>query len=93
MNSERCPICQRFVPDGCWERHHLIPRSCKGKETLSLCNSCGDMVHRIFSLQEMKTCYNTLEIILAHPDVQKWVKWVNKHPFDFQINMRRKKKK
>ena len=88
-----CPICGRDTPSKYQEKHHLIPKSKKGKITIRLCKSCGDMLHKIFSLKELAKEYNTLEAILSHPDVQKWIKWVRKKPYDFSICMARKKKK
>jgi len=91
MNNEKCPVCQRVVPDGNWEKHHLIPKSKDGTETIRLCNSCGKQLHKIFTLKEMKITYNTLSAILAHPDIQTWIRWVSKKPHDFNICMKRKK--
>ena len=88
-----CPVCRREVPNGKWEKHHLIPRSKNGVETIRLCNCCGDAVHKIFSLKEMKEKYNTLDSILRHPKIITWIKWVSKKPNDFNICMKDKKRK
>jgi len=90
MNSS-CPICKREVPEGCWEKHHLIPKSKKGKETLLVCISCGDAIHKLIPLKELEKEYNTLEKILSNDKIQNWVKWVSKKPNDFSICMRAKK--
>jgi len=95
MNKENiiCPICKRDTPSEHQEKHHLTPKSQKGKGTVKVCRSCGDMVHKLFTLKELKNNYNTIEKIVAHPDVQKWIQWVQKKPNDFSICMARKKKR
>lgn len=88
-----CPVCKRLTPPNLIEKHHLIPKSKKGKETASVCVSCGDMLHKIFSLKEMRDNYNTIDKILEHEDIIKWVKWISKKPNDFSICMKSKKGK
>jgi hypothetical protein len=91
LRMSQCPICSRDVPEGCWEKHHLIPKCKKGKDTVLVCVSCGDMVHKVISLKELKTTYNTIEKIQQHSGIQNWVKWVQKKPNDFSICMKGKK--
>jgi len=88
-----CPICRREVPEGCWEKHHLIPKSKGGKETITVCINCGDQIHKLLSLKELKTTYNTSETICSHPDIQKWIAWIQKKPNDFSVCMKRKKRR
>jgi len=95
MNIE-CPICTRDVPERYQEKHHLTPKSKGGskKETVLVCCNCGDMLHKLFTNKELKKKYNTIEAILSHPDVQKWVSWVKeKKPNDFSVCMATKKRK
>ena len=86
-----CPICKRETPSQHQEKHHLIPRSKKGKKTVLVCRSCGDMIHKLFTLKELAKKYNTVEAILTHEDVQKWIIWISKKPDDFSVCMARKK--
>ena len=87
-----CSICQRLTPPKYSEKHHLVPRSKKGTETIDVCCNCGDQVHKIFTNKDMDREYNTLEKLLAHSDVQKWVKWVNKQS-SFTFSMKSKKQR
>lgn len=93
FERDKCPLCNRVVPEEYWEKHHLIPKSKGGKNTVHVCVSCGDMVHKLIPLNLLKTQYNTVEKLLQNPDVQNWVKWVQKKPNDFRICMQRKKKR
>lgn len=72
--------------------HHLIPRTChKNKwfkknfsrqqmsETVSLCRECHQGVHRFVpSEKELGRHYNTIEKLLAHEAIGRFVQWVRK---------------
>lgn len=87
-----CAICQRITPPNFQEKHHLIPKSRKGTETILVCCNCGDQVHKLFTLKEMELKYNTLETLLSHPDIQKWIRWVKKRS-SFTFSMKSKKQR
>lgn len=84
-----CSICQRFTPDEYIERHHLVPKSKKGKDTIDVCCDCGDQLHQLFTNKELKNKFNSLDKLLAESKVQNWIKWVQTKRFG--INMARKK--
>jgi len=60
------------------EKHHLTPKSKKGKITVWVCVDCGNQVHRLFTNKELEQTYHTLEALKSRPDVQKWIKWIRK---------------
>ena len=88
-----CPICKRDVPPEYQEKHHLVPKAKKGKETVIVCCSCGDQLHQIFTNKELTKQYNTVAKILANDKIQKWVKWIQKRPDHYSVCMARKKKR
>lgn len=88
-----CPICNRLVPDNSVEKHHLVPKSKKGKVTVDLCRSCGDAIHQFISISELNKQYNTVEKIKSHPKIENWIKWISKKPNDFSVCMKSKKRK
>jgi 5-methylcytosine-specific restriction endonuclease McrA len=75
-----CPICERTLEYKDTSEHHLVPKSRKGKNTVRVCVPCGKMIHKLISLKEMEQTYNTIETILQHEGVRKWVKWISKRP-------------
>jgi hypothetical protein len=87
-----CTICRRLTPPEYQEKHHLVPKSRKGKETILVCRNCGDQLHKLFSNKEMERAYNTIEAILSDERIQKWIKWVKKKK-DFRVCVKAKKKK
>ena len=95
MKKEKieCSICNRLTPPQYQEKHHLIPKSQKGKETIIVCCNCGDILHKLFSNKEMEKIYNNLDAILYNDDVQKWIKWIKKKPNSFSVCMKNKRRK
>lgn len=86
-----CSICRRHIPISEYtEKHHLVPKSKKGKETILVCIDCADQIHNLFDIKELAREYNSLEKLLSHSSIQKWVSWVRKKK-RFGICMRRKK--
>jgi len=92
-SSIECPLCNRIAPKECQSKHHLVPKSKKGKITIKLCKSCGSIVHRLFTNKELAKEYNSIELLLSHPDVKKWIGWIQKKPNDFSVCMATKKKR
>jgi len=73
-----CQICGREPPESFLEKHHLVPKCKKGKETIDVCADCGNQLHALFSIKEMEYTYNNLNEILLNERVQKWIKWIRK---------------
>lgn len=86
-----CPLCGRVTPEQYREKHHLTPKSKKGKETKPVCIDCGDQVHALFTNNELRDQYNTIRALKEHPGVRKWIKWVRNRPFG--ICMKTKKRR
>lgn len=85
-----CELCGRVTPGRFAEKHHLVPRSKGGEETIDVCCHCGDHVHRLFSNKELAETYNTLEALRSEERMQKWIRWVSKRD-SFTFTMKRKK--
>ena len=85
----KCELCEREVIT---TSHHLIPRQihsknwCKHMFTreemkgrrADLCGDCHPMVHQYFSHAELGKSYNTVDKLLTHEKVIKFVEWVSK---------------
>jgi len=83
-----CQLCNReklFLT-----KHHLIPRSRhnkrvkrenKGEEktTVPMCRSCQNQIHSIFTNKQLEQELNSIELLKANEDVQRWIAWVQKH--------------
>ena len=87
-----CELCKREVEF--LSRHHLIPKSRGGKggETIKLCLSCKDQIHRLFTNKELDKEYNTIEKLLATEKVRKYIGWIRKQKKE-RVTMKLKKRK
>jgi len=92
-NDFICPICRREVPEDKFEKHHLVPKSKGGEDTVKICVCCGDYFHKVLTLNELRDKYNTLEKLRSHPLIVTWAEWINKKPNDFNICMKTKKRR
>jgi uncharacterized Zn finger protein len=90
--SQICPICGRNTPEKHIEKHHLVPKAKGGKDTILVCRNCGDFLHKLFTNNQLRDNFNTLEKILYNESIQTWIKWVQKRE-TFNICMKEKKKK
>lgn len=84
-----CPICEREMIKGKMvDKHHLIPKSKKGKETVYLHKICHRKLHATFSEKELEKKYYVIEVIREHPEIQKFIIWVSNKPLDFYDSTR-----
>ena len=94
-----CELCKREVVFT--TKHHLIPRTRhKNKrvkryttgeqrsQTVNLCQPCSCQIHTIFSEKELADSYNTLDALMKHPDVSRFLVWLKKKPSHFHIKAR-----
>ncbi len=72
------------MPTGTYNEHHLIPVAFKGKETVMLHKTCHSKLHHSLSEREMQHYYHTIERLLEHEEIQKFVKWIKKYPPEFE---------
>jgi hypothetical protein len=86
-----CGLCGRVVERR--TRHHLIPRSRHGNKrvkrsfsreelqrTVLLCGACHRHIHRTLTEKELEREYNTVEALLSHPDICRFVRWIERKP-------------
>jgi len=91
MTAQACDLCGRVTRRGTTE-HHLIPRTCHSNkwfkknfprermiETIDVCRDCHRAIHRLEPNEKrLGRHYNTVEDLLAHPEIGKFVRWVRK---------------
>ena len=84
-----CPLCNRPIPPAQQDAHHLVPKSKGGRHTELLHRICHRQIHALFSETELARHYGSAEALLAHPDVQKFVRWVQGKPPGFYERCRK----
>jgi len=75
---DECALCNRKTPEEYREKHHLIPRCKNGKQVIPVCIDCGNQVHQLFTIRELRDVYNTVEVLKNHEGMQKWIRWIRK---------------
>lgn len=92
--APHCALCGRQTPT--LTEHHLVPRS-QGRRrgvrvadlpTTLLCPPCHKFLHTTFSNAELAGDYATLEALLAHEDVARFVRWVRRQPASKGVRVR-----
>ena len=84
-----CQICGREMISGdSVNEHHLIPKTFKGKETITLHKVCHSKIHSVFTERELYHHYHTPERIREHPEMEKFIKWVRKKEPEFKARNR-----
>lgn len=88
-----CPLCERPIPPSQRDAHHLVPKSRGGVQTEWLHRICHRQIHALFNETELARHYNSVERLLSHPDVSRFVAWVQRKPPDFYERTSRSERK
>ena len=80
--SQLCGLCGRPLEVNA-DKHHLVPKAYKGKETVLIHKICHGKIHSVFTEKELATYYNTFDRLLENEHIQAFVKWVSKKDPDF----------
>ena len=79
-----CPLCGRPLVEGpSVNRHHLVPKTYGGRETVDIHRICHNKIHAVFSEKELARDYHTFERLLTHDQIRTFVNWVRKKPADY----------
>lgn len=80
-----CAICHRELIAGpSVNAHHLVPKTYKGTETIHIHTICHSKIHSLFTEQELYQHYHTVERLRAHPEMEKFIRWVSKKEAEFR---------
>ncbi len=94
--TKTCPICGRELgAKANYSKHHLVPKSRGGTfgATIDIHNICHQKIHSVFTEKELKQEYHTIEKLVAHEEMAKFIKWVAKKEANFYHRNRRMKRK
>src|SRR4051812_24666861 len=102
MGADVCEFCGRV--DTKLPRHHLIPRARHRRGAIRrhfdkaeltgrlamLCRACHKFVHTVLSERQLAKEYNTVEQLLLHPEITKFVSWVARRPSGLRVSSSRR---
>jgi 5-methylcytosine-specific restriction endonuclease McrA len=77
-DEECCPLCGRILGTVNIDRHHLIPKSLKGKEQFLIHKICHRKIHSAFTERELLHSLHTWEDLQANEEIQAFIAWVRK---------------
>lgn len=79
-----CPICGRELWKGdSVDRHHFVPKSRGGRESQYLHKICHRKIHSLWTEKELEREYSDPDLVSAHPEMEKFITWVQKKAPDF----------
>lgn len=84
-----CPLCERSIPEGQKDAHHLVPKSKGGRHTEYLHRICHRQVHALFTEAELAREFHTVQALQAHPEMARFLAWVRSKPEDFHERTRK----
>ena len=89
---ETCPLCERPLTESSKSDHHLIPKSQKGKETVTIHLLCHNTIHATFTEKQLARKYSTIEALREQPAIQEFIAWVAAKPPDFYVRTKKRKR-
>jgi hypothetical protein len=87
-----CPLCERPIPPGQVDAHHLIPKSKGGKSVVNLHRICHRQIHALLTESELASQYPTIDSLLQYPEMSRFIRWVRGKPADFFERTRKSKR-
>lgn len=86
LPTDLCPICGRELGTERIEEHHLIPKTFKGKDTISIHGICHRTIHATFTERELLKYYHTIERIVTDEKIERFIEWVKNKPSNFYVS-------
>jgi 5-methylcytosine-specific restriction endonuclease McrA len=83
MADDCCPLCGRPLGTVNIDRHHLIPRTFKGKEQFPIHKICHRKIHSALTERELLRAYHTWDALRGREDIRTFIDWVAKKPPGF----------
>ncbi|MEL6919547.1 MAG: HNH endonuclease [Pseudomonadota bacterium] len=96
MDGKRCPSIAAFgdkmMPlDLRSKRHHFVPKSRGGRETVPIHPICHKTLHVNFTNKQLEDAGARVELLRADDETARFLKWVARKPPDFHAPTRRRK--
>ena len=88
-----CVLCDRQIPRGLRDAHHLIPKSRGGSTTVFMHRACHKQIHALFTETELARHYPSVQALRAHPEVDRFINWIKQKSNDLNPPTRRSRKK
>lgn len=88
-----CALCDRPIPPALRDAHHLIPKSRGGVDIVLMHRACHKQIHALFTETELARHYTTAQALRTHPEMARFIRWVQNKPSDFNPPTKRSRRK
>jgi len=88
-----CTLCDRPIPQALRDAHHVTPKSRGGVVTVFMHRACHKQVHALFTETELARHYPSAQALREHPEMARFIQWVQDKPSDFNPPTRRSRNK
>lgn len=88
-----CVICRHDYERRELTKHHLVPKSRKGRKTVLVCRPCHRQIHALYTEKELERDYGTLEELLQADELQPWIRWVRRRKPQGRVAVRTSRRK
>lgn len=75
-----CPLCERSG-DGKFSKHHIVPRSRGGVDTVMICCDCHRQIHILFDNKKLEKELCTVEELQSNNEFHRYLEWVKNKQF------------
>ena len=77
-----CWLCSRPMGE-VTEWHHPVPKSRGGRSREPVHPICHQTIHANFTNSDLEKRYSTVEALLGHEEIRRFVDWIANKPPDF----------
>lgn len=88
-----CALCQRVVPNETIDdpqvvqEHHLRPEERAQSPTVMLCRPCHKQIHAVFTNEELRENYDTIDALRTADRLQDYLSWIRgTNKLDIQVS-------
>lgn len=77
-----CALCRRSIPHeripdpAVVQEHHLIPENRAESPTVDLCRPCHEQIHALFTNEELRESYDTIEALRNAHRLEEYIEWI-----------------
>ena len=77
-----CSLCRRKIYEehlndsGAVQEHHLVPENRKESPKVELCRPCHKQIHAMFTNEELREFYYTVEKLQNADRLQDYLNWI-----------------
>lgn len=78
-----CVLCRRVIPDEriadpqVVQEHHLWPERRAESPTVTLCRPCHKQIHALFTNEQLREEYDTVEALEGADRLQGYLDWIS----------------